>query len=543
MLRDRTTALAALVLVGVGLVLVDTARSLSATYDEPAILGCGVAYVQRREVRLGREHPPLAKLAIGATLTALGVREGPAAAAIYTAIATPSEGDVAQHPYGEALLARDCATFSLPGARPGAHAIVTAARLVVIPFALLLVAVAFLWGRSLAGPRGGFVAMALAATYPDLLGHGALATLDVPVAALGLLAAYALERRLSSGPGDRRAWGSVVGVALGAALATKLTALLLLPALGVVALLGAPRESAARRALLRDGATALALAAVVVASVYALSGGGPLGFLEAARVRAETYKDMGASRSKVCLDTFAPSFPHYFVVASALKLPAGTLVLLAVAVLAARRERQPLARELAWLVPGAALFAGTSLAGQPLGSRYVLPALPFFFVGAARLGRWATTRPRQAVLLLALAANVAGVAREHPFHQSATNALAGPPETFHRLLDDSNQDWGGGFLALAEWQRENAVAPLVVVGHATAFSFRHFEDYGVRAERRLGDVLLAPQPGRVYAVSADVVSHMRARERARPGSPPLVLGGSVRASRVVGGGLLIFDLR
>src|SRR5947207_2353171 len=105
MLKDRTVWVGALVLAGLAILLVDTARSLSATYDEPAYIGCGVAYLEHREIQLGVEHPPLVKALIGAAERAAGVREGPVAAAIYSQRTTGREPVRIEYDYSEAVLA------------------------------------------------------------------------------------------------------------------------------------------------------------------------------------------------------------------------------------------------------------------------------------------------------------------------------------------------------------------------------------------------------------------------------------------------------
>ncbi len=183
-------------------------------------------------------------------------------------------------------------------------------------------------------------------------------------------------------------------------------------------------------------------------------------------------------------------------------------------------------------------FVVVSWVALPIGARYVLPSVPFLFVSVGRLAAWAgSSRLRWAPIALALGVNAASVAAVHPFEASYSNALAGSPLTFYRLLDDSNQDWGGGFKALAAWQEKNP-GPLVVVVHATAFAARHLDAYGVTALVKLGDVLFKPEKGTVYAVSADVVSRMRLRASER--REKLVLGDEVLPDELVGGGILIF---
>lgn len=113
----------------------------------------------------------------------------------------------------------------------------------------LVVALLDRWGTR-AGGRGAGLGAALAfALVPTTFYHAHLACLDMPVAALWLLTAYAYDRSLAS-----PSWAKALGAALafGLALATKHNSWFLPPALATHALLSlalAPgREAAWRRA-------------------------------------------------------------------------------------------------------------------------------------------------------------------------------------------------------------------------------------------------------------------------------------------------------
>ncbi|HEU4534355.1 MAG TPA: glycosyltransferase family 39 protein, partial [Polyangiaceae bacterium] len=113
----------------------------------------------------------------------------------------------------------------------------------------LIVALLYRWG-SRAGGRGAGAGAALAfALVPTTFYHSHLACLDVPVAALWLLTAYAYERSLAS-PSRAKALGAAF--AFGLALATKHNSWFLPPALAAHALaslaLSPGREAAWRRA-------------------------------------------------------------------------------------------------------------------------------------------------------------------------------------------------------------------------------------------------------------------------------------------------------
>jgi Dolichyl-phosphate-mannose-protein mannosyltransferase len=106
----------------------------------------------------------------------------------------------------------------------------TLARLGALPFLAGLLCAAWLWARRVVRSDGeALLAVVLLSSVPSVLGHAALATLDVPAAATTLLALYMLQLWLTSG---RRRHAILLGVAAGAAFATKLSAV---PFLGLSA--------------------------------------------------------------------------------------------------------------------------------------------------------------------------------------------------------------------------------------------------------------------------------------------------------------------
>jgi 4-amino-4-deoxy-L-arabinose transferase-like glycosyltransferase len=148
---------------------------------------------------------------------------------------------------------------------------------------------------------------------------------------------------------------------------------------------------------------------------------------------------------------------YYYFYCAAVKGPLGTLGLLAAGALAAclfRSCRRELTTEAALLLPMATLFLCVSFeTGLNSHFRYVLPAFPFAFVFAGRLGplcrsgshwwRW--------ILIGVLALNAASVLWVHPHYLTYFNELAGGPLGGGRHLADSNIDWGQGLLALRDW--------------------------------------------------------------------------------------------
>jgi hypothetical protein len=321
----------------------------------------------------------------------------------------------------------------------GAEARLRLARLPTVALAALLGWLVWLWAVELFGTGGGALALFLYTFCPNVLAHGHLVTTDVATA-LGMFGAtYAFWRYRRRRGAARLA---VAAAAFGAAQLTKATAIFLAPILLLIVLaewagtrLAARREVAAadgageagsgpparRRNLMagaRQGAlTAAALAAGCLVMIN-------LGFLGErtltplarytpvsrplqALARLPVLRELPLpvplpyveGLDMVARDTHAGSpiylhgryslhgFPEYFLVAMAVKVPAGTLGLLAVALWlwASGRRRAPGA-EAHLGVPVLFLLAYVSLAlEQQVGLRYLLPAFPFLFVFIGRV--------------------------------------------------------------------------------------------------------------------------------------------------------------
>jgi 4-amino-4-deoxy-L-arabinose transferase-like glycosyltransferase len=558
---------AALAIAVLALVEVDVARSLSLTSDEPVDMAAGYSDLVHGDQIFCTEHPPLVKLIGGAVLCGLGVKERSAADIYATALVTPPGIFKPQFLYSKRLIVYDNPDARFADARPGVDAITTAARL---PFALvfpaLTAAVAFAWGRRLWGDGGALVALGLVVTCPDVLGWGALVMTDAPAAALSLAAAFAMDSVLR---GRGRRWIAALGAAGGLALISKFSA-----AFAVLGIAGAAVVAVARpiddappsidHPFGGSGARArtagLALLAASAISIIIIwvgyLGANPIAsWLDGAR---SVYKNSVPDYLGLCLGRYAPRFWYYFPVALGLKLPLGTLGLFALGAAVAVARRARAAEEALVHLPALAVLLAATLWAMPTGTRYVLPALPFLFVSAGRAGAWAgKSKARWAPIVLFLASNLVVNVRDHPFHSSSTNPIAGDPRLVYRLLEDSNQDYGGGIKALGEWQRAHDAPPLQVVTfcHATHDSAL-LAAYGLPGESIFTvEPLFYPQPGQVYAVSTHmasraVCSEILSIEKARElGQEPahLILAGRTEpkldASGLVGGGFLIFDLR
>jgi hypothetical protein len=113
-------------------------------------------------------------------------------------------------------------------------------------------------------------------------------------------------------------------------------------------------------------------------------------------------------------------------------------------------------------------------------------------------------------------------AQIHPHYLSTFNSLAGGPENGHRVLVDSNIDWGQDLLRLQEWAAENKVEELKLGWFGTADPDYYGLDYeplpGFPRQPFFGQWTeppfdtTAPQPG-TYAISASALWELPLAEK------------------------------
>ncbi|WP_410673542.1 phospholipid carrier-dependent glycosyltransferase [Amycolatopsis sp. cmx-4-68] len=444
----------AALLAEMAVAMLATAVAQTPTIDEPVYVGTAVVYLEQHSLRYNPEHPPLGKLIIATGLAFADVHLDPAFAGDQTRL-------------GRHVLYES-------GHDPGR--LLLLARLPVIVLTLLFGLVVFLFARDLAGPIGGVTALALYAFSPDLIAHGSLATLDVPVAGFVLTSAWLLWRA------RRRParYLPFAGLALGAAVATKMSALAAVPVLLLLVVLSVwhrRREDRPERVLRRLGlgvaaaaAVALAAIAVVWAAYLAvdprLRWAAPPGlpvldgprtlvdllplpqpYLDGMRVQFGFEDQVW---STFLLGRYHVGAVWYYLPAALLvKLPLGALALGSagvVALLAVRRLR-PAAPYV--LLPAAVLLAAAMTSTRDLGVRYAIFVPVFLAVAAAGL---VLVRPRWAHAAVAALVVFAAVSslRTFPYYLPYSNEAFGGPARTHLRLHDSNVDWGQDLGRLAD---------------------------------------------------------------------------------------------
>ncbi|HVH72138.1 MAG TPA: glycosyltransferase family 39 protein, partial [Candidatus Dormibacteraeota bacterium] len=182
----------------------------SVTVDEVSHIGAGVSYLQKLDLRMNPEHPPLAKVLAAIPLLIRGVR------ADYNHISwTISErffpAYLGQWVFGEWLLER----WNDP------KTMLKWARLPMLLLTLALGGAVYTFARRLGGPWGGSLCLSLYVSTPAFLTFGPLVHTDIAVALSCLLALWTFAS-LWREPSRKNV--ALFGLSLAGALLSKFTA-------------------------------------------------------------------------------------------------------------------------------------------------------------------------------------------------------------------------------------------------------------------------------------------------------------------------------
>ena len=354
------------------------------------------------------------------------------------------------------------------------------------------------WAHAVYGPRAMALAAWIFALGPNLLGHGGLITMELPITACFAGALWAFWAYQQSG---KRRWLLLSAAAAGLGFSCKFTAALLPGLIAAAWWLDlrprTPMDGLRAAGRVLRGMSVYAL--VMLLSNALLTGfartpvsettgehpaieralGPSLGPLAGRFAETPLPQDWvgfvtqlrlqgGGGPSYLLGERRMRGWWYYYLVALAVKVPLGVWLLLAARAAMGLWPLRPArgapadtgggyaaSRPSSVFLVVPALFLAVASVGSSrnYGVRYLLPVAPAVIVwlsGLAEGPRWARVLGVLGIVSLATA-----TASVHPHELSFFNSLAGGPQGGRFILSDSNLDWGQGARALARLQREH----------------------------------------------------------------------------------------
>ena len=461
----------------------------SATTDEVAHVGAGLSYLQRQDLRFNEEHPPLGKALAALPLVIRGTR------ADYTSgawqVATdffPAFG--AQWIFGDAVLGRwnDWKSTLLW------------ARFPMLILTLLLGWFIYRYGCQLGGSWGGMLCLVAYVTTPAFLVFGPLVITDLPVTLFTIIALWRLGE-IWADPSPRN--GRLFGAALGAALLSKFTGLLIIAV--VIALFAQtrfrptsaqPLEKGARKAWRRArwdciwrGVFWAALLVYVFYFVFSWNqpddvlnriGSGSWAWLIRRPLmplwlycRGLLLMLIMGSRTTFLLGhTYPHGVPYYFPIVFALKSTLGFLLLLLLAAVAGiicrKRDLRVIPDHLRphWRVLMIAFFVFLIvclLSRLDISIRHFMVPIALLILMLATVPRMISALPHRRIWLAAVGVLAAScfvpIVLAYPYLFPFVNSLSfGHPAYY--LLNDSNVTWNEGLPEVERFVRREGLTEI-----------------------------------------------------------------------------------
>ena len=483
MSRNAPGALAACLLALMLFLAGGAALRESATVDEIAHVGAGLSYVQRLDLRLNGEHPPLGKVLAAIPLV---VRRAHAdyASPAWKISDTFIQAYGAQWVFGDAVLGRW---------NPWRPTLLWA-RLPMLMLTLFFGCVIYVYGSRLGGPWGGLLSLAAYVATPAFLVFGPLVITDLPVTLFTVIALWMIGE-IWIEPSRRNAVR--FGLALAASLLSKFTGLLLIPVIVVLFVqtrfwptsrepLDTPERKMRRRARRRCTLRGMLWAALFVYAFYFIlswnESNDVLNRLGTGRwaalirrplmpiwlyVRGLLFMLVTSSRPTYLFGRTIPhGVPYYFPVVFALKSTLGFLLLLLLAALtgivARRRGIRVIPESVRphWRVLVIGLFVfliACLLSRLDISIRHFMMPIALLVLMLAPVPRAIAALPSrrlwQALTAVFAASGLVSILAAYPFLFPFVNALALGRPTYY-LLNDSNVSWNEALPELARFVRE-----------------------------------------------------------------------------------------
>jgi tetratricopeptide (TPR) repeat protein len=484
------------------LLTLTSARQKSPTFDEPTHLFAGYSYLKWADFRVNPEHPPFAKLWSALPLLAFDIQDPRESNPLWDLIASHHAAKIHTINLAGKMLFRD----------HDADTLFFYARLQMMALGILLGLFVFLWSKKIYGFEAAVAALFIYCLDPNVLAHSQIIHTDIPFTLFFFTGIYFLFQMLA-----QFTWRNVLltSLPLGLATITKYSYIAILPIWGILGLMTILSSQSQhchigpnRSVSSRWGKTGLFAAFLICAAVTAYfciwaaygfryeaipKGGNPLptdsflskipsgyalaSYLIEQRLFPEAwiYGQLAVvsemRRPAYLLGQLSDAgFWSYFPVVFAVKTPLPTLVLIVAAAAMWISKRKESQAELFLILPVAMYFGFAIVSRMNLGVRHLLPIYPFLFVlaGGAAAMLWRNKPPIKIGAALLAAWFLWSSIRIYPHYLAFFNELAGGAKNGHKVLLDSNLDWGQDLKGLKRWMQDHEVKKIHLIYFGTA---------------------------------------------------------------------------
>ncbi len=417
-------------------------RTISQTFDESVNLVSGYYFLKTGETYLNPEHPPL--IPVFSSLPLFFLELNP------PQIDVDNPESELYNPKNSKYRYRIANRFIYEN-RLSHEIILFLGRLPIIILSCLLGLLIFVWSNRMGGIYAGLFSILLYALDPNFLAHGQLITMDV-----GLAFFYTLSTFLYIDYLNNRKFYKFLPLALSLSLAllTKFPGFLLVPVFFIIATMHGYKNL---RTLLKYYFEILLVclfAIIIILLFYREHIGYYLNSLQYA------YNHSRFGDYNFLFGSFSPTgWFHYFIVAFFVKTPTATLIIILLSLYIFVKNRKEMWDYLFILIPSVIFLSASLFSTVNIGHRYILPAYPFLFVFAGLLVREGIGMGKicRGLAILSLFGLIYSNITIYPHYLSYFNVIGGGPRKGHRILIDSNIDWGQDLKFLKKYMRDNNV--------------------------------------------------------------------------------------
>ena len=486
---DRSAlALVLVMATSVTAILLATLRT-STTFDEIVVMAGGARGWATGQWDIAPEHPPLMFYVYGLPVHLSGVNVEPFAAPDIwrreKVVATTEQFFAPRFAYAREFMW---------GNGNNAIQVAFAARVVAVFLTAILILTTFTCARRQFGPSTAVFATFLVAFLPDTLANGGIAYFDIPVA-LGILTTLWVADGAIRDPTPLR--GAWTGFLLALTLAVKMTAILLGPAIAVLAALEAIRRGIDTVWLRRMGAALLTgIVASYITFVAIYRGDFSLEELRFAVDYTLRLGNAGVGFPIYMLQRVWNEPPWFaYPVLFVFKTPVAfqLLTVIGIVSLAVTAKREPGdwgQSKLRVPIVGVVVFGGILLVSNAaVASRYSIPMQMWLAIlvaiGLSRVWeqKRLTLRASVAALMIWFAASSLSF---YPFFMSYTSEWGPGRNDPQKIIAGNSVDMGAGLLELKRWMTEKKVPEIWLAYHGSAVP----AGYGIRYEPLLSSMSL-----------------------------------------------------